>query len=99
MELFTKFVDKTLYEISAKDEVIILKRQGRFFKPPRILIIVLVLLSVLGLILYFTYPLKIQNVLQQTENIERIHVTYISNGESTNYLLSKDQGIDFNELI
>ncbi|KOP67221.1 hypothetical protein AMS62_19675 [Bacillus sp. FJAT-18019] len=79
--------------------MIILEIQERFFKLPRILIIVLVLLSVLGLSLYFTYPLKIQNVLQQTENIEGIHVTYISNSKFTNYLLSKDQGIHFNELI
>jgi len=71
---------------------------GRFFNVSRILIIIFVL-SILGLILYFSYPLKIQNVLQHTDNIEKIHITYISNGNITNYLLTKDQGINIDEVI
>jgi hypothetical protein len=70
----------------------------RFFKVSRILIIIFVL-SILGLILYFTYPLKIQNILQRTDNIEKIQVIYVSNGNSTVYLLTKDQGINFDEVI
>ncbi|MGG4108391.1 hypothetical protein AAXB25_31325 [Paenibacillus lautus] len=89
---------RTLGEINAKKEVKILEGLRRFFKVSRILIIIFVL-SILGLILYFTYPLKIQIVLQHTDNIERIHVIYISNGNSTEYLLSKDQGINFDEVI
>jgi adenine-specific DNA methylase len=76
----------------------ILERLRRFFKVSRILIITFVL-SILGLILYFTYPIKIQNVLQHTDNIERIHVIYISNGNSSEFLVTKDQGINFDEVI
>ena len=63
------------------------------------IVIIIVVLSILGLILYFNYPVTVQNVLKHTDNIEKIHVIYISNGTSTEYLLTKDQGRNFDDVI
>jgi len=74
-----------------------MKDRRRFIKAS-LIVFIIVILSVLG-ILYFTYPVKIQNVLKHTDDIERIHVNYYSNGNSSEYLLTKYQGIDFSEAI
>lgn len=68
------------------------------FSVSRIFIMFLVLSIIIGLIFYFTYPLKIKNILPHSENIETISVIHI-NGNSTHYVLTKEQVADFNELI
>ena len=71
-------------------------------KSSRIIIVFLVaivVITVLGLILYFTESLKIQDVLQHTDNIETIGVSYFSNGKTSAYMLTQDQGMNFDEMI
>lgn len=55
--------------------------------------------SILGIIMYFTYPVKINIMLHNKQSMEKVHVTYISNRESLRYLISSDSGVNFDELI
>jgi len=67
-------------------------------KVGRILLFILVV-SILGIIIYFTYPIKINTILHNKQSMEKVHVIHISNRETLRYLISKDSGVDFDELI
>ncbi|MBP3963816.1 hypothetical protein [Paenibacillus lignilyticus] len=57
------------------------------------LLLILILVLTLGVITYFTYPLKIQNILPISDNIQNIHVTYITNGQFFEYNFNNKQEI------
>lgn len=76
-----------------------MERTRGFFSASRILIIIFVLSILLGLIFYFTYPLKIRNILPHTENIETISFITITGSNVTDYVLTIEQGAPFDEVI
>jgi hypothetical protein len=59
----------------------------------------LFLTIIIGLIGYYAYPIGIQQVFNHTDNVEKIYITYISQGESTRYLIQIDQQNEFTEMI
>lgn len=67
-------------------------------KVGRILFFIFVV-SILGIIVYFTYPIKINNMLHNKQSIEKIRAIHISNRESLQYLISKDSGMKNDEFI
>jgi hypothetical protein len=62
-------------------------------------LLLLFLTIIISLIGYYAYPIGIQQVFSHTDNVEKIYITYHSQGEVTRYQIQIDQENEFTEMI
>jgi hypothetical protein len=75
-------------------------RRLRLMKKVRLLVFsVAVLLIGIGLVWYYVYPIKIQEVMRHTNKIEKMDFVSISEGESNHYSIAFHEQDNTNELI
>ncbi|QYR20214.1 hypothetical protein KZ483_20575 [Paenibacillus sp. sptzw28] len=68
-------------------------------KKLRLLIFIMVAFVLLGLIWYFAYPLKIQNVMRHTNQVEKIDFIINSQGEIHHYSMHFNEKTNISEMI
>lgn len=63
-------------------------------------IMILITFSIIGIIVFYTYPLKINNIMPLSRNIEIMNIDniYLSDGKSTIYEISNNK-VNINDFI
>lgn len=62
-------------------------------------LVYLVSIIIICLVVYFSYPIRIQQIISDPNKVEKIYITYHSQGETERYLIQIDQQSQISEMI